>query len=167
MEAIHHSIRQRVLALVTQTVPQCMILIVTAVEHLASVHIDLSNVALTTVHGTNPNPVNSFTEPMSLMYYFDRMLAKFLLSTKIYVSGEFTVQTGHFCDPNTNMTSTTLEEAKLECLNDESCTMFYEDCAYPRFRKCSDDVYVEESQCGEQLGPSILYTKGKMKNYMP
>ena len=95
------------------------------------------------------------------------MLAKFLLSTKIYVSGEFTVQNGHFCDPNTNMTSTTLEEAKLECLNDESCTMFYEDCAYPRFRKCSDDVYVEESQCGEQLGPSILYTKGKMKNYMP
>ena len=88
------------------------------------------------------------------------------MSTKISVSEEYTVQTGHFCDPNTNMTSTTLDEAKLECSNDESCAMFYEDCAYPRFRKCSENVYVEESQCGEQLGPSILYTKGNMKNYM-
>ena len=93
------------------------------------------------------------------------MFAKCLLSTKISVSGEFTVQTGHFCDPNTNMTSTTLDEAKKECMNDESCAMFYEDCAYPRFRKCSDNVYVEESQCGEQLGPSILYTKGNMRAY--
>ena len=71
MEAIHHSVRQKVLALVTQTVAQCMILIVTAVEHFTSVHIDLSNVTLSTVHGTNPIPVNSFTEPMSLTYYFE------------------------------------------------------------------------------------------------
>ena len=89
------------------------------------------------------------------------MLVKLLFSTKISVSGEFVVQPGHFCAPNTKMTSTILDEAKLECLNDASCAMFYEDCAYPRFRKCYGDVYVQHSQCGS-LGPSILYTKGNM-----
>ena len=76
---------------------------------------------------------------------------------------DFDEKPGYFCHANTNMTSTTLEDAKRECHEDESCNSFYQVCEYDRFRKCNDTAYMEDSECGE-LGLSDLYIKGN-RNY--
>ena len=67
-----------------------------------------------------------------------------------------------FCHPNTAMTSKNLEEAKKDCMYDQSCHMFYQVCSYPQFRQCDDTAgtaYEEPSTCGI-IGPSCLYKKG-------
>ena len=59
------------------------------------------------------------------------------------------------------MTATNLVDAKLECLNDLTCDMFYRVCNYSRFRKCNNFAkaeYQEPSLCGHILGNSTLYT---------
>ena len=81
--------------------------------------------------------------------------------TNISNIGEFTITPGYYCHQNTNMTSTNLVDAKLECLNDLTCDMFYRVCNYSRFRKCNNFAkaeYQEPSLCGHILGNSTLYT---------
>ena len=71
-------------------------------------------------------------------------------------------QPGEFCHPNTKMMSKTLDEAKKDCLDDQSCHMFYRVCFYSEFRQCDDiagTAYEEPSTCGA-FGPSHLYKKG-------
>ena len=63
------------------------------------------------------------------------------------------------------MDATNLMEAEKDCLNDQSCDMFYRVCDYPesRFRKCTNAAeaeYEEPSTCGDIIGPSSLYKKG-------
>ena len=63
------------------------------------------------------------------------------------------------------MAAENLNDAQLECLNDQSCDMFYRVCDYPesRFRKCTNTAeteYEEPSTCGDIIGPSSLYKKG-------
>ena len=59
------------------------------------------------------------------------------------------------------MTSSTLDEAKEECSNDPTCTMFYRHCPEGLFtggddyRKCNVSSVIRSSACG-----SIVYTKG-------
>ena len=61
------------------------------------------------------------------------------------------------------MSAININEAKEECLTDQSCDMFYRVCNYSEFRQCDDTAgtaYEEPSTCGV-LGPSNLYKKGK------
>ena len=63
------------------------------------------------------------------------------------------------------MAAKNLNEAQLECLNDQSCDMFYRVCDYPdsRFRKCTNTAeaeYQDPSTCGDILGQSSLYIRG-------
>ena len=63
------------------------------------------------------------------------------------------------------MAAENLNEAQLECLNDQSCDMFYRVCDYPesRFRKCTNTAeaeYQDPSTCGDILGQSSLYIRG-------
>ena len=53
------------------------------------------------------------------------------------------------------MTSSTIDEAKEECSNDPTCTMFYKHCANDDYRKCNVSSVIRSSACG-----SIVYTKG-------
>ena len=82
-----------------------------------------------------------------------------------FISKEFISKPGKFCHPNTNMTEgITLQGAMQECHFDTYCPAFYQVCGYDnpkRFRKCNDTKYVEDSGCGEELGPSVLYIKVK------
>ena len=74
-----------------------------------------------------------------------------------------TPKSNHYCHPNTNMTSTDLDDAKQECQTDPSCKMFYRVCGYKRFRKCNDYAYEEEaSGCTDILGLSMLFKKGNI-----
>ena len=64
------------------------------------------------------------------------------------------------------MSSKDIDAAKIECLDDQSCHMFYRVCSYSEFRKCDDNAgtaYEEPSTCG-LFGPSTLYKKGN-KHY--
>ena len=104
--------------------------------------------------------------PLPLIVIFKKIKYKKMLSqnewfTNISNIGEFTVTPGFYCHPNTNMTAKNLVEAKLECLNDLTCDMFYRVCNYSRFRKCNNFAkaeYQEPSLCGHILGNSTLYT---------
>ena len=83
----------------------------------------------------------------------------------VSILGGFTTKHGYFCHPNTNMSAKNLNEAQLECLNDQSCDMFYRVCDYPdsRFRKCTNTAeaeYQDPSTCGDILGQSSLYIRG-------
>ena len=83
----------------------------------------------------------------------------------VSILGGFTTKHGYFCHPNTKMAAKNLNEAQLECLNDQSCDMFYRVCDYPdsRFRKCTNTaeaVYQDPSTCGDILGQSSLYIRG-------
>ena len=92
---------------------------------------------------------------------YKKMLSQNEWFTNISNIGEFTVTPGFYCHPNTNMTAKNLVEAKLECLNDLTCDMFYRVCNYSRFRKCNNFAkaeYQEPSLCGHILGNSTLYT---------
>ena len=73
-----------------------------------------------------------------------------------------TPKPNHYCHPNTNMTSTDLDDAKQECQTDPSCKMFYRVCGYNRFRKCNDNAYEEESECTDILVPSMLFKRGNI-----
>ena len=79
--------------------------------------------------------------------------------------GGFTETPEYFCHPNTNMSAENLNEAKEECLTDQSCDMFYRVCKYSQFRKCNNTgkaEYEEKSTCGHSLGPSSLYKRGNI-----
>ena len=63
------------------------------------------------------------------------------------------------------MDAKNLIEAKKNCLNDQSCDMFYRVCHSSRFRKCNNSAkaeYEEPSTCGDILGPSDLYKRGNI-----
>ena len=90
--------------------------------------------------------------------------------------GGFTETDGYFCHPNTNMSAININEAKEECLTDQSCDMFYRVCNYSEFRKCNNTgkaEYEEISTCGHSLGHSSLFKKGTVVSihtyicYMP
>lgn len=90
------------------------------------------------------------------------MLSKRFCLIDISILGKFLEQAEMFCHPNTKMVSTDLENAKKECMYEQSCHMFYRVCSYPQFRQCDDTAgiaYEEPSTCGK-LGPSRLYNKG-------
>ena len=83
----------------------------------------------------------------------------------VFILGGFTTQPGYYCHPNTNMAAENLNDAQLECLNDQSCDMFYRVCNSSRFRKCNNSAkaeYEEPSTCGDIIGPSSLYTRGNV-----
>ena len=83
--------------------------------------------------------------------------------TLISIVEEFpTPKPNYYCSPNTNMTSTDLDDAKQECLTDPFCTMFYRVCGYNRFRKCNDYPYEEVSTCTDILVPSMLFKRGNI-----
>ena len=63
------------------------------------------------------------------------------------------------------MDAKNLIEAEKECLDDQSCDMFYRVCKTSRFRKCNNTAkseYEEPSTCGDIIGPSSLYKRGNM-----
>ena len=84
----------------------------------------------------------------------------------ISILDHFIHQPKHFCHPNDNMTSKTLDDAKRECLTDPLCPMFYKVCgdeSNDRFRKCNENAYEEASGCTHILNfptRSTLYKKG-------
>ena len=83
--------------------------------------------------------------------------------------GGFTETDGYFCHPNTNMSAININEAKEECLTDQSCDMFYRVCNYSEFRKCNNTgkaEYEEKSTCGHSLGPSSLYKRSNYSLYI-
>ena len=83
--------------------------------------------------------------------------------THISIVEEFpTPKPNYYCSPNTNMTSTDLDDAKQECQTDPLCKMFYRVCGYNRFRKCNDNAYEEESECTDILVPSMLFKRGNI-----
>ena len=71
----------------------------------------------------------------------------------------FSMSVEYFCHPYTNMTSTTLDDAKHECRIDPLCNMFYQDCTN-KFRKCKETAHEEASVCRDIIIPSTLYKKG-------
>ena len=75
----------------------------------------------------------------------------------------FNENRGYFCHPNTNMSAENINDAKEECITDQSCDMFYRVCNYSEFRKCNNTgkaEYEEISTCGHSLGHSSLFKKG-------
>ena len=85
--------------------------------------------------------------------------------TNISNIGGFAETPKFFCHPNVDMDATNLMEAEKECLDDQSCDMFYRVCDYPdsRFRKCTNTAeaeYQDPSTCGDILGQSSLYIRG-------
>ena len=83
--------------------------------------------------------------------------------THISIVEEFpTPKPNYYCSPNTNMTSTDLDDAKQECQTDPSCKMFYRVCGYKRFRKCNENAYEEASECTDILVPSMLFKRGNI-----
>ena len=85
--------------------------------------------------------------------------------TNISNIGGFAETPKFFCHPNTDMDATNLMEAEKDCLNDQSCDMFYRVCNSSRFRKCNNSAkaeYEEPSTCGDIIGPSSLYKRGNM-----
>ena len=85
----------------------------------------------------------------------------------MFILGDFTINPGYYCHPNTNMTAENLIEAKQLCLTDQSCDSFYRVCNYSKFRKCNNTaktVYEEPSTCGDIIGQSTLYKRGNIYN---
>ena len=81
----------------------------------------------------------------------------------------FNENRGYFCHPNTNMSAENINEAKEECITDQSCDMFYRVCNYSEFRKCNNTgkaEYEEKSTCGHSLGPSSLYKRSNYSLYI-
>ena len=108
-----------------------------------------------------------FHEPIT---YLDNLI-KFILYVQsqnrnnVSNLGGFTETDGYFCHPNTNMSAININEAKEECLTDQSCDMFYRVCNYSEFRKCNNTgkaEYEEKSTCGTSLGHSSLYKRGNI-----
>ena len=80
----------------------------------------------------------------------------------LYKKRPWIMKPEYFCYPNTNMNSTTLDDAKHECRTDPLCKMFYEDCTH-RFFKCNETAHEEASMCEDIIIPSTLYKKGDIK----
>ena len=83
----------------------------------------------------------------------------YFVPSSLYKKRPWIMKRDYFCHPYTNMTSTTLDDAKHECRTDPLCNMFYEDCTN-KFRKCKETAHEEASVCGDHIIPSTLYKKG-------
>ena len=94
------------------------------------------------------------------MLFWYQILSYSLCFIDDFIFKDFYTKPGNFCHPNTNMSSTTREEAMQECHNDTSCNAFYKVCSYERYRKCNDMAYEEDSECGLVGDPSLLHIKG-------
>ena len=64
----------------------------------------------------------------------------------------------HYCEPYTKMISTNLPDARQECQNNPTCSMFYDTCARgDDFRLCNSTASVVPSGCS-----SILHRIGNI-----
>ena len=73
-----------------------------------------------------------------------------------YILDSYMATKNKYCDPHYEiMASAGLDEAKGECSNDPTCSMFYYDCGTKEYYKCTASSDLASSGCG-----SIVYTKG-------
>lgn len=73
-----------------------------------------------------------------------------------YILGDSYMATNNkYCNLYEEMTSSRLDEAKQECLNDPTCSRFLYSCSTQKYYKCTASSGLSFSGCG-----SIVYTKG-------
>ena len=65
---------------------------------------------------------------------------------------------GYYGNERITMSSKNLEDAKLECIHNRDCAMFYDYCGEGnKFLYCHSSADAQRSYCG-----AVLYKKGKI-----
>ena len=83
-------------------------------------------------------------------------LSKLNVILSLIAEYAFTDKKGYRCEPEINMTSSSLLNAKKECGENELCSNFYDLCEEGQeFLYCKKDAEIKLSSCG-----TVLYKKG-------